>query len=117
MFDVVFEYISIQSHVTHKELFLKVFIAGRFIRTVIYQHNICPKELLSGMTIESYSVKVCSAGYHRSGGPCVMCTGNTIKREAGDAQNCDTDVPCDGVITLPNAGHTACGKFVCSEFN
>ena len=102
---------------THKELFLKVFIAGRFIRTVIYQQNICPKELLSGMIIERYSVKVCSAGYHRSGGSCVMCTGNTIKREAGDADNCDADVPCDGVITVPNAGHTACGKFVCSEFN
>ena len=45
-----------------------------------------------------------------------MCTGNTIKREAADADNCDADVPCDGVITVPNAGHTACGKFVCSEF-
>ena len=46
-----------------------------------------------------------------------MCTGNTIKRETGDADNCDADVPCDGVITVPNAGHTACGKFVCSEFS
>ena len=42
---------------------------------------------------------------------CEMCTGNTIKRAAGDATNCDADAPCDETTNVPNAGHTACGNF------
>ena len=37
-----------------------------------------------------------------------MCTGNDIKSEVGDAEDCgDT---CNGVSRVPNAAHTACGK-------
>ena len=29
---------------------------------------------------------------------------------SGDAPNCDDDDPCDGVKTITNSEHTACGK-------
>ena len=36
-----------------------------------------------------------------------MCTGNAIKKTAGNAQSCDEQ--CDGVTTEPNTDHTDCG--------
>ena len=55
-------------------------------------------------------VKVCSAGYYLSGSDCLMCTGNTIKTTAGNTANCDADPAYSGIIDIPNANHTACGK-------
>ena len=40
---------------------------------------------------------------------CEMCTGNTVKSKPGNAEDCDEDTPCDGVATVPNTNHTACG--------
>ena len=45
----------------------------------------------------------------------VLCTGNTIKTVAGDTP-CDT--ACDGVRTVANQNHTACGAsftFCCQK--
>ena len=39
-----------------------------------------------------------------------MCTGNTIKKTTGNAQNCDADEPCNGETTVPNQNHTDCGQ-------
>ena len=39
----------------------------------------------------------------------MMCTGNTIKREDGNATNCAEDQACDGQTNVPNEEHTACG--------
>ena len=41
---------------------------------------------------------------------CIKCTGNTIKSTAGNAENCEADSACDGMTTVPNENHTACGK-------
>ena len=62
--------------------------------------------------IENDSIEVCNAGYRRSGDTCVLCPGNTIKTEPGDAVNCDADPPCEGTM-IAGAGHTRCGKFTC----
>ena len=40
-----------------------------------------------------------------------MCTGNTIKTEAGNAADCNIDAACDGVMTVPNTNHTYCGQY------
>ena len=40
-----------------------------------------------------------------------MCIGNAIKTTRNNATNCDEDTPCDGVTTVPNENHTACGKY------
>ena len=56
----------------------------------------------------------CEAGYYKTNTTpprCEMCTGNTIKTTVGDAGNCDADQPCDGIKTIPNNNHTACGNF------
>ena len=37
-----------------------------------------------------------------------MCTGNTNKSTIGDAADCNTDTPCDGVT---DANHTHCGLY------
>ena len=39
-----------------------------------------------------------------------MCPGNKIKSSPGDEADCNTDSACDGNITVPNPGHSACGK-------
>ena len=52
----------------------------------------------------------CSAGHFKNGGSCVLCPGNKIKSFPGDDTDCNTDSACDGIITVPNLGHTACGK-------
>ena len=39
-----------------------------------------------------------------------MCTGNEIKSTPGDATNCSADPPCDGITSVPNAEHSACGE-------
>ena len=69
------------------------------------------------MIFWSYSVQVCNAGYFKSEGSCVTCTGNTIKTTIGDAENCNVDEPCDGIKTVPNENRTDCGKIIYSEFN
>ena len=53
---------------------------------------------------------VCNAGYFQDGNSCSLCTGNTIKTRVGNVTNCDADEPCDGVETVPNEDHTACGR-------
>ena len=65
------------------------------------------------MSVSCCFVSVCNAGYFKSEGSCVLCPGLTIKTTIGDAENCDTDTPCDGMTTIPGAGHTRCGMFVC----
>ena len=55
---------------------------------------------------------MCGAGYFKDGDSCVLCTGNTIKVNVGDATNCDADLPCDGTQTVPNMEHTLCGNFI-----
>ena len=67
---------------------------------------------ICNMLFERYSLSVCNVGHVRSGGSCVLCPGNTIKKTVGDAENCDADASCDGVTEWPNPDHTACGKFV-----
>ena len=52
---------------------------------------------------------VCHPGYFHSGSDCIMCSGNKIKILAGNAPNCDADLPCDGLTNVPNAQHTDCG--------
>ena len=54
----------------------------------------------------------CSAGHFNNDGSCVLCPGNTIKSSPGDDADCNVDSACDGIITVPNLGHTACGKAV-----
>ena len=54
-------------------------------------------------------VVVCNAGYYNSGSDCLMCTGNNIKTRAGNETDCDADPACDGVMTVANQNHTACG--------
>ena len=53
---------------------------------------------------------VCNAGRYKNGDLCTTCTDNTINSEPGNATDCSADQPCDGTITVPNAGHTACGE-------
>ena len=45
-----------------------------------------------------------------------MCTGNKIKTLNENAINCDADEPCDGVKTVPNNEHTACGMSLAFNF-
>ena len=59
-------------------------------------------------------VSECGAGYYKNSMTpprCEMCTANTIKTTVGDATDCDADPPCDGIKTIPNDKHTACGNF------
>ena len=42
----------------------------------------------------------------------MLCPGNTIKTQPGDAVNCDADPPCEGTM-IAGAGHTRCGEFAC----
>ena len=51
----------------------------------------------------------CVAGYFGSGTNCTLCTGNTIKPDKGDAEECPDE--CDASSTQPNDGHTDCGKY------
>ena len=37
-----------------------------------------------------------------------MCTGLSIKMDAGDDTNCSTE--CTGISDIPNTNHTACSK-------
>ena len=53
----------------------------------------------------------CNVGYYRNRHPCELCTGNKIKTMTGDAADCDADEACDEPLKIPNAGHTACGRF------
>ena len=39
-----------------------------------------------------------------------MCSGNEIKGLVGDALDCRTDPPCDGVTKIPNDQHTKCSE-------
>ena len=55
-------------------------------------------------------ILVCNAGYYRDGSACLLCTDNNIKMLAGNEPHCDTDPPCDGVSTVSNENHTACGN-------
>ena len=55
-------------------------------------------------------VSVCNAGYYKNGTQCTKCTNNSIKSAPGNATDCSADQSCDGTITVPNAGNTACGK-------
>ena len=55
-------------------------------------------------------VSVCNAGYYRDGSACLLCTDDKIKTLAGNEPHCDTDQPCDGVSTVSNENHTACGN-------
>ena len=57
-------------------------------------------------------VSVCHAGHFTNGDLCITCAGNTIKSTSGNATDCSADQPCDGTITVPNIGHTACGEFL-----
>ena len=50
----------------------------------------------------------CAAGYYRNGDDCEMCTGLSIKMDAGDDTNCSTE--CTGISDIPNTNHTACSK-------
>ena len=54
----------------------------------------------------------CAAGYYRNGNDCEMCTGLSIKMDAGDDTNCSTE--CTGISDIPNTNHTACSK-ICSN--
>ena len=45
----------------------------------------------------------------------MMCAGNTIKTTAGNVANCDADDACDGMTTVPNENHTACGTSLILE--
>ena len=42
------------------------------------------------------------------GNDCEMCTGLSIKMDAGDDTNCSTE--CTGISDIPNTNHTACSK-------
>ena len=55
-------------------------------------------------------VSVCSAGYYRDGSRCLLCPENNIKTLAGNEPHCDADPLCDGITTVPNENHTACGS-------
>ena len=57
-----------------------------------------------------FSLPVCKAGYFKSGGSCIPCSGNEIKSTPGDATDCTADPPCDGATKVPNDDHTACGE-------
>ena len=59
-----------------------------------------------------FSFSECNAGYYKDGGDggCILCSGNKIKSSPGDDTDCNTDTTCDGNITVPNIGHTTCGK-------
>ena len=37
---------------------------------------------------------------------CEMCTGLSVKMDAGDDTNCS----CTGISDIPNTNHTACSK-------
>ena len=50
----------------------------------------------------------CAAGYYRNGDDCEMCTGLSIKMDAGDDTNCSTE--CTGISDIPNTNHTTCSK-------
>ena len=50
----------------------------------------------------------CAAGYYRNGDDCEMCTGLSIKMDAGDDTNCSTE--CTGISDIHN--HTAWVSFV-----
>ena len=55
----------------------------------------------------------CNAGYYKeSGNGCVLCPGNQVKSSSGDDTDCNTDTACNGHMTVPNLGHTACDKNV-----
>ena len=43
-----------------------------------------------------------------NGDDCEMCTGLSIKMDAGDDTNCSTE--CTGISDIPNTNHTACSK-------
>ena len=57
--------------------------------------------------LTAFFLQVCNAGYFYNGVGCIKCTGNTGKTSAGK-YGCDTT--CDGVRTIPNEDHTACGE-------
>ena len=42
----------------------------------------------------------------------MICNDNTIKTLPGNERHCDADDPCDGVTTVPNKNHTACGQCI-----
>ena len=56
----------------------------------------------------------CGAGYYRNGDDCEMCTGLSIKMDAGDDTNCSTE--CTGISDIPNTNHTACSKLCLKYF-
>ena len=53
-------------------------------------------------------IVVCNVGYYKVGSLCELCTGNKIKSVIGDFPDCDAS--CDGMMNIPNAAHTSCGK-------
>ena len=51
----------------------------------------------------------CNTGYYgNASSVCIMCSGNRVKMEAGDAPSSDTE--CDTETMEPNDAHTECGK-------
>ena len=58
-----------------------------------------------------YFFSVCNVGLYWTGSACELCAGNEIKSTPGDATNCSADAPCDGVTSVPNDDHSACGEF------
>ena len=58
---------------------------------------------------------VCNAGLYKKAGKCHRCQNNRIKPRIGDARRCNSDPPCDGIVTVPNQDHTACGMYFAIE--
>ena len=85
------------------------------LRTACSEKHPLPLHIYNNLKLSTLSnsfvflITECKAGYFLYGSECVMCTGNTIKTEAGNATDCDTDAACDGVMTVPNRDHTHCG--------
>ena len=64
-----------------------------------------------------HTISVCNFGHHRNGSKCEICAGNEIKSTPGDANNCSADAPCDGITSVPNDDHSACGKSLETKFD
>ena len=56
-----------------------------------------------------FALSLQCAGYFHDGVGCTLCKGHTVKTSAGN-HACDTT--CDGVRTVHNKDHTACGEFL-----
>ena len=82
---------------------------GEHLPTVNKMTHGCKNFIAGGNNI--YFLE-CNAGYYGSANTtCTQCLGNTVKTSQGDSSDCDTDLVCDGLITVPNVNHSACGMF------